>query len=233
MRSFLIRSLLTCAALAAAPLPASALLMVTYDFDSTNATLAITSPVAVSIPPQGVLSGSIQITFSNDGLGNIIDGPATLDLFQIDADPFSFGALGANLAGDAHADLTDPPIAGTLTGSSNGSGGQLSFGTATGNFHGYGTGTCTLNASICGFIGFPLGVPTTFDGSKDLPMPTLTLGSIHGNLIGLTFGAIIANLTFDAPETSRQLVPEPAAPLLLTVVLGALALVRKRGSAGA
>ena len=204
---------------------AGAMVLVDYAFDSTNTTLNITSPAAVSIPPQGTLSGDIQVTYSSDPLGNIIDGPARLDVLNLQANlnvsTMVFGqALG--LTGPANAELVDP-VDGSLTGN------QLSFGNTLGSFHAFGTITCS--GVICTTIHLPPGTPTDFDGTASVTLPTFTVGSLHGDITGLTFAIgsvdVVASLVFNAQETGRT-IPEPAALSLAALAAGALVLRHRR-----
>jgi hypothetical protein len=127
------------------------------------------------------------------------------------------------VTGPANAELTGP-VGGTLTGT------LLDFGGALGEFNAFGTLTCT--GTPCGFAGLVSGVPTDFDETGSLALPVLTLGSISGTLTNLNFGigGIMASLTFDAPEVSREVVPEPSTALLVAVGLVGLAARRSRRS---
>jgi hypothetical protein len=201
-----------------------AMVIVDYAFDSTNTTLTITSPAAVSIPPQGTLSGDIHVTYSGNGL-DITDGPATLDLLNLHSDldiSTTFAGQAVTFTGPVNAELEDA-VPGQLTGN------QLSFNGALGTFHGFGTITC--GGTVCGFINLPAGQPKTFDGSAAVPLPVMTVASLHGTITGLTFVVggldIVANLTFNAAETGRT-APEPTVLALGGLALGLAALVRHR-----
>jgi len=204
---------------------AHALVIVDYRFDSTNTTLDITSPAAVAIPPQGTLSGDIHVTYSSDALGDIADGAATLDVlnFQSDLDINTvFGGQNVSFTGPVNAEL-QIAVAGELTGN------QLSFNGASGTFHGFGSITC--GGSPCAFINLPAGVPKSFDGTASVPLPVMTVASLHGDITGLTFVvgglSIVASLDFSASETGRTL-PEPSALAAGALGLALLALARHR-----
>ncbi|HTO07853.1 MAG TPA: hypothetical protein VMR86_12450 [Myxococcota bacterium] len=217
--------LLSAAALLALAGRASALVIVDYAFsDQTDSSLAITSPVQVSIPP-GTIDGLIRVTYTSDSQGNIQDGPATLDVLNMDAGldvSSSFLNQPFTLTGPVSAHLLDP-VDGELSGT------QLSFGNAPGDFHAFGTITCT--GTPCGAVHLPSGTPVPFDGTGSVSLPVLTLGSIHGTLTGLTFtvgsASIVATLTINGDETGRQ-IPEPAAAALLTLAGSLLALRGRR-----
>ena len=220
------RFALVLALLAAASLPriSEAEVIVSYGFDSLTSTLAITSPLSVAIPPQGSFEGIIEITFTSDVAGAIVDGPATLNVFNLDTDlNIATNFLGpVTLVGPASAELEDP-VAGNLVGNT------LSFAGAQGSFHAFGSLTC--GGAICAAGGFTPGMPRAFDGSASVALPALTLASIHGTLAGLTFTvgglSVVASLTFNGEETGREIVPEPAVALLLALAAGAL-VVRRR-----
>ena len=173
----------------------------------------------ISIPPQGTISGLIQVTYTGTAAGELLDGPATLEVFSLSADldiaTVLFG-FAVTLEGPASADPVDP-AEGTRTGN------QLAFGGASGVFAAAGSLVC--GGTICAAVGFTPGVPLDFDGEASVPLPSLLIESIHGTLTGLEFNvggvAILANLTFDAPETGREVLPEPTTALLLALA-GAL-----------
>jgi hypothetical protein len=206
---------------------ANALIIVDYAFDSLsdpNTVLTLTSPVQLSIPPQGEISGEVQVTYTSDSLGNIADGPARLDILNLHADAnisTTFSGQPITLVGPVDADLIDP-VNGNLVGN------QLGFGSAMASFHGFGSITC--GGTICAFVNLPPGTPKAFDGTASVVMPTLTVGSLHGNITGLTFAIgginVVATLHFDAPETGRML-PEPMIPTLCMLGLGLFGLARR------
>jgi len=205
-------------------LRANALVVVDYSFDTTTV-LNVTSPVNLSIPPQGTLAGDVDVTYSTDIHGNITDGPATLDVLNLQSDldiSTTYLFTPVTFVGPVEADLVSP-VAGTLSGS------ELSFNGAAGTFHASGTITC--GGSLCASIKLTAGVPKAFDGSASVPMPALTVGSLHGSIAGITFvfGSldVVATLNFNATETGRTL-PEPALLTLGAASLGLLALVRRR-----
>jgi len=201
------------------------MVIVDYAFDTTTTTLAFTSPVSLSIPPQGTLTGDVHVTYTSDAQGNIVNGPATLDLLNLQSDlniNTMFLGQAVTITGPVEADLVDA-VTGTLTGN------QLSFNGAAGTFHGSGTITC--GGALCASINLPAGQPKDFDGSASVPMPVLTVGSLHGSIAGIDFkvGAlsILATLNFNASETSRTL-PEPAVLALGAASLALMALARHR-----
>lgn len=203
---------------------ASALVIVDYAFSDPNSTLSITSPISATIPP-GSIDGQIRVAYTSDPLGDIENGPATLEILNLDANlDVSSNLLGQpfTLTGPASAHLQSP-VDGELTG-----GNQLDFGGAMGSFHAFGTLTCT--GTPCGLVHFPSGTPVPFDGTGSAPLPTLALASIHGTLTGLTFTvgsvSIVASLTINGEETGRQL-PEPGVAALVALT-GALALGARR-----
>ncbi|MFI5317611.1 MAG: PEP-CTERM sorting domain-containing protein [Myxococcota bacterium] len=210
---------------------ASALIIVDYGFSSTAAsisTLTASFPGigTASIPPEGDLVGEIAVTFTSDSLGNIIDGPATLDVLNLAATNLDivFTGIGATITGNASAALRSP-VDGDLNGN------QLSFNSAFGVFDTSGAITCA--GAICATGGFTPGVSKPFSGAAVVSVPTLTLASIHGTLTGLTFAVgsyvITASLDLNGEETGRT-APEPGSALL--AALGALAIaVRARSKA--
>lgn len=105
--------------------PAGALIIVDYAFDSTSK-LSIVSP-PVDIPPQGTLTGEVRITYTSNSAGEIVSGPATLDILDLSADLNVSTTVGTpvTVTGPASATLRSP-VAGTLDGD------QLSFGSAMG-----------------------------------------------------------------------------------------------------
>jgi len=205
---------------------ANAVVVVDYSFDPTTTTLNFTSPIAVTLPSSdGTLTGGADVTYTTDAHGNIADGPATLDALNLQSDlSISTTFLGTpiTLNGPVEADLVSP-VTGTLSGT------QLSFNGADGTFHGSGSITC--GGSLCVSIKLTPGVAKSFDGSASVPLPVLTVGSLHGSIAGITFvfGSldVVATLNFDATETGRTL-PEPALLTLGAASLGLLALVRRR-----
>lgn len=199
---------------------AAALALVDYPLDGVNSKLTITSPFSAVIPPSGTLDGLIRVAYTSDSSGNIIDGPATLQMFEVSSDlniATSVPVLGSfTLTGPVAANLKSP-VVGALAGNT------LSFGGATGNFHAEGTVTCT--GAPCSVASLPNGQPFPFQGDRLVPVPTLTLGSIHGSLTGLTFAGVSATLTFDAEGFS---VPEPSLSLLGALAVAFVALRRPR-----
>ena len=205
---------------------ASALVIVDYAFSDPNSTLSITSPVQVTIPP-GTIDGEIRVSYTSDSLGNIQNGPATLEILNLDAGldvHSSFLGQPFTLTGPASAHL-QAPVDGELTDS------QLDFGSAAGSFHAFGSLTCS--GTPCGLVNFPSGTPVPFDGTASVPLPVLTLASIHGTLTGLTFNvgnaSIVANLTINGEETGRK-IPEPAAAALAALACAGLAFRARRRS---
>jgi len=177
------------------------MVIVDYAFDTTTTTLAFTSPVSLSIPPQGTLTGDVHVTYTSDAQGNIVNGPATLDLLNLQSDlniNTMFLGQAVTITGPVEADLVD---------------------------------TITCGGALCASINLPAGQPKDFDGSASVPMPVLTVGSLHGSIAGIDFkvGAlsILATLNFNASETSRT-VPEPAGLALGAASLALMALARHR-----
>jgi hypothetical protein len=202
---------------------ASALVIVDYAFDDTNSTFSISSPVQASTPP-GTFGGQIRVAYTSDSQGEIANGPATLEILNLDANldvHSSFLNASFTLTGPTSAHLTDA-VDGVLTGS------QLDFGNATGSFHAFGSITCS--GAPCAYLNFPSDTAVPFDGAGSAPLPVLTLGSIHGTLTGLTFMvgnvSIVASLTINAQE-----VPEPAAAALAAGAGAALLLAARRRAA--
>jgi len=216
---FPVAALLLAAATLAVPRTSSAIVFVDYSFDETNSTLTVTSPIAASIPP-GTMDGHIRVSYSSGAGGEIVDGPASLEILDLDLGldvHANFLGQPFTVTGPASASLMDP-VDGTLTGN------QLDFANAPGQFHAFGSIICT--GSPCGFVGLASGVPFDFDSTGSVPLPVLTLASLHGTIAGLSFGsgsfAIVATLNLNAEETGRQL-PEPASAAF--AALGALALL--------
>jgi hypothetical protein len=198
--------------------PAGALIIVDYAFDSTSK-LSIVSP-PVDIPPQGTLTGGVRITYTSNSAGEIVSGPATLDLLNLSANlnvSTTFGSP-VTVTGPASATLRSP-VAGMFDGD------QLTFAGAMGSFHAFGEITCT--GAICSVVQLPSGSAFPFDTIGSIALPDFTIASIHGSLMGLNFGGITANLTFNGPETGRQ-IPEPAVAELFTLAVAGLALRRAR-----
>ena len=200
--------------------------IVSYAFDSVTSTLDVTSPISVSLPPQGTFTGALEIAFTSDVSGAIAAGPATLNAFTLDTNLNISSTLFGQpftLTGPASAELEDP-VAGNLVGTT------LSFGGATGSFHAFGSLTC--GGTVCTLGGFTPGVPRAFDGSASVSLPELTLASIPGTLAGLPVNvaglSVVASLTFNGEETGRVIVPEPGAGLLFALALGALLAARRR-----
>ncbi|HTO55984.1 MAG TPA: PEP-CTERM sorting domain-containing protein [Myxococcota bacterium] len=203
---------------------AAATVIVDYGYDDTNSTLTVSSPAAVSIPPQGTLEGTVRISYSSNSSGDIVNGPATLDVFDLNSNLNIQTNLGGavSLTGPASTSLEDP-VEGTLTGN------QLSFGGAMGMFHAFGSITCT--GTPCAFVSLPSGTPVAFDGTGSVPLPTLTVASIHGTISGLSFTVgdltVTASLLLNGSETGRVVVPEPNLLSLLGAG-AALGLLRRR-----
>jgi len=222
------RSIASAAILVGLTLPrvVDAGVIVSYAFDSVTSTLSITSPAMVSIPPQGTFDGIIAVTFSTDIAGAIVNGPATLDDFTLSTNlniSTTLFSLPVTLVGPANAEL-ETAVAGNLTGNT------LSFGSAPGSFHAFGSLAC--GGSPCAASGFTTGVPRAFDGSASVPLPEMTLASIHGTLAGLTFSvgglSLVASLEFNGTETGREIVPEPSDLILVGLIAGALLVARRR-----
>jgi hypothetical protein len=203
---------------------AGATVIVDYGYNDTTSTLMVSSPAAVSIPPQGTLEGTVRISYSSNSSGDIVDGPATLDVFDLNSNLDIQTNLGGpvTLTGPASASLEDP-VEGTLTGT------QLSFGGAIGTFHAFGSITCT--GTPCALVSLPSGSPVAFDGTGSVPLPTLTVASIHGTISGLSFKVgnltVTASLLLNGSETGRTVVPEPTL-LSLVAASAALGLLRRR-----
>jgi hypothetical protein len=206
----------------ALPQHASALIIVDYAFDhSVNTFLEITSPVSIKIPPQGTLDGQIQVVYTSDSSGNIIDGPATLNMFDISSvlnisTTSILGPFTITSNTPVTVSLNDP-VAGSLAGA------LLSFGGASGSFHGAGTIRCT--GSPCGVVNLPNGSDFSFDSDRDVVMPTLTIGSLHGTISGFNIAGVSVTLHFDASELP---VPEPGVTALVALAAALVALRRAR-----
>lgn len=196
--------------------------LVTYDLSDSS--LSVTSPVAVSIPPQGTLDGSVKILFTGTAAGDIVDGPVSLEAVDLaatlDIDTTLLGQQ-VTIAGPVNANLL-APVAGTLTGT------QIDFGGASGSFSGDGVLTC--GGSLCVVAGFTPGVPNPFDGTNSIPIPLLTLGSIHADFTNFSIAGIplTVQFTLGGEETGREVVPEPATALLVGAGLAALGVRRRR-----
>jgi hypothetical protein len=205
---------------------ASANVIVSYGFDETNSTFSITSPVQLTIPP-GTIDGVVKVAYSSDSQGNIENGPATLEVLDLDANmistPGTVGGIPFTLTGPVSAHLVSA-VEGELTGD------QLDFGSALGTFDASGNLVCA--GTPCIAVHFPSGQP--FSGSGTVPLPVLTVASIHGIVSGLSFNIgtlpVVVAFNINGTETGRQL-PEPAVAALLAGAAAALvARARRRAS---
>lgn len=224
-RSTLLLAIQICVATFAASAARAATVLVTYDLSRSS--LSITSPVTVSIPPQGTLAGSVQVAFMSNDIGDILDGPASLEAVDLQAVLAISTVLFGNpltIAGPADVSLL-APVPGVLSGA------QLDFGSATGMFSGSGTLTC--GGALCSVAGFTSGVPKPFSGTTNVPIPSLTLGSISGNFNNFSIGGfpLAVKFTLDGDEIAREIIPtipEPGTLLLLTPGLVALSIFGRR-----
>jgi hypothetical protein len=199
--------------------------LVTYDLSRSS--LSITSPVAVSIPPQGTLAGSVQVAYTSNDLGDILEGPASLEAVDLqavlDISTVLFGNA-VTIAGPADVSLL-APVPGLLSGN------QLDFAGASGMFSGSGTLTC--GGALCGLAGFTSGVAKPFSGTTNVPLPTLTVGSISGNFNNFAIGGfpLAVKFTLGGDEIDREIVPtvpEPGTLVLLAPGMIALAAFGRR-----
>jgi len=179
-----------------------------------------------------VSTGQIAVLYSSDPLGNIVDG--TVDIVT-----FSFsGALNMELA-PGPATVTGS-VSGVLAGGSGGllTGNAIDFG---GTSHTIAYSVLSCAGSGCGAAGIPAG-PTSGNLAIPILMPNFSVGAVFSGSLPFSFvfpsrpgfpgqlsdKQVGATLSVSAPESSRQLVPEPSASLLGGLAAALLTAARPR-----
>ena len=200
------------------------------DFWFSPSTLTFAGPFAASAH---ITYGQVEVLFSTDSLGNVVDGPVVLEhlLFssQLYLDPTQL-ALSGNVSF-----LLSQPINGTL------SAGQLDFGGQAGVFESTSYMLCSGGApcEAVNAVQYPY-----LDVTDSAVISNMTLGgALRGTVTGIDFplpvdpvllgqlipgglSAFTATLTFAAA-------PEPGIASLAAVALALVSILRSRTVTGA
>ncbi len=235
--AFTIRLLLLAALLGLGSAPARAGTVV-VDYDLAGTTLDVTNPIALTVPSDQI-SGSMQLAFASDDLGNILlDGASSVSLLAFDV------ALNLNLLGGLITGPVSLSLLAAVDGGSLASDGTVSFaGAPDAQIDTQGTVSCNGSAFVCGFAGLAAGA-NPISALVVTPFADLLLGSVSpfdpalANPLAATLPVstpVVGVLNLVGSETGRTLlvapVPEPGTFLLLSLGLLGLGLYgRPRGA---